>query len=127
MHHLDEPLWCRCHATECSWWPFGAAANTAAAPCSQQEATDFDSKNRQPEEVTIPTENEPTGYHRQSNSDQHLDGPPLGEKPQTRRLSPARMRARRLLDTASDELVRLVVQASATGVYLWLVHWIERG
>lgn len=38
-----------------------------------------------------------------SNSDQHLDGLPLGEKPQTTRLRPARMRARRLLDTASDE------------------------
>jgi hypothetical protein len=36
------------------------------------------------------------------------------------------MRARRLLDTASDELVRQLVQASATGVYLWLVHWVER-
>jgi hypothetical protein len=36
------------------------------------------------------------------------------------------MRARRLLDTASDELVRLVMQASATGAYLWAVHWIER-
>ncbi|MGW1503785.1 hypothetical protein ACWCQW_35555 [Streptomyces mirabilis] len=74
----------------------------------------------------IPTEDEPTGSHCQSNSDQHLDGPPLGEKPQTTRLSPARMRARRLLDTASDELVRLVVQASATGAYVWAVHWIER-
>ncbi|WP_330352095.1 hypothetical protein [Streptomyces chartreusis] len=98
-----------------------------AAPCSQQEATDFDSKNRQPEEETIPTENEPTGSHCQSNSDQHLDGPPLGEKSQTRRLSPAHIRARRLLDTASDELVRLAVRASATGMYLWFVHWLERG
>lgn len=34
------------------------------------------------------------------------------------------MRARRLLDTASD--VRLVVQASATGVCVWAVHWIGR-
>jgi hypothetical protein len=106
--------------------PFGATANTAAAPCGQQEATDLESKNRRPEEVTIPTDNEPTGSHCQSNPDQHLDGPPLGEKPQERRLSPARMRARRLLDTASDELVRLAVQASATGVYVWAVHWIER-
>ncbi|MFE5373658.1 hypothetical protein [Streptomyces mirabilis] len=97
----------------------------AAAPCSQQEATDFDSKNRRPEEVTIPTENEPTGSHRQSNSGQHLEGPPLGEKPQTRRLSPARIRARRLLDTASDELVRLAVKASATGVLAGAVYWIE--
>ncbi|MFF3378162.1 hypothetical protein ACFYXF_35065 [Streptomyces sp. NPDC002680] len=105
---------------------FGAAANTVAAPCSQQEATDFDSKNRRFEEVTIPTENEPTGSHCHSNSDQHLDGPPLGEKPQTRRPSPARLRARRLLDTASDELVRLAMQASVTGAYVWAVHWIER-
>ncbi|WP_329228908.1 hypothetical protein [Streptomyces canus] len=95
-------------------------------PCSQQEATDFDSNNGRPEEVTITTENEPTGYHCQSTSDQHLDGPALGETPQTRRLSPARMRARRLLDTASDELMRQVVRMSATGVYLWFVHWLER-
>lgn len=116
---------CRRHQTQCPWRPFGAAANTAAAPCSQQEATDFDSKNRQPKEARIPTDNEPTGSHCQSNPDQHLEGPPLGEKPQTR-LIPSRMRARRLLDTASDELVRLAVKASATGVYLWFVHWIER-
>ncbi|KQW13549.1 hypothetical protein ASD08_30765 [Streptomyces sp. Root369] len=103
----------------------GAAANTAAAPCCEQEATDFDSKNRRPEEVTIPTENEPTGSQHQSNSDQHLDGPPLGEKPRHGRLRPARMRARRLLDTASDELVRLAVQASTTGVLTWAVYWIE--
>ena len=103
----------------------GAAAITAAAPCCEQEATDFDSKNRRPEEVTIPTENEPTGSHCQSNSDQHLDGPPLGEKPQTRRLSPAQMRARRLLDTASDELVRLAVKASVTGAFAGAVYWFE--
>jgi hypothetical protein len=106
--------------------PFGAAANTAAAPCSQQEATDFDSKNRQPKEATIPTDNEPTGSHCQSNSDQHLEGLPLGEKPQTRGLSPARMRARRLLNTASDELVRLAVKASLTGVFAGAVYWFER-
>ncbi|MFH8494140.1 hypothetical protein [Streptomyces coeruleorubidus] len=105
---------------------FGAAANTAAAPCCEQEATDFDSKKRRPEEVTIPTVNEPTGSHRQDKPDDHLEGPPLGEKPQARRMSLARIRARRLLDTASDELVRLVMQASTTGVYLWFVHWLER-
>ncbi|WP_159058822.1 hypothetical protein [Streptomyces caeruleatus] len=77
-------------------------------------------------ETTIPTENEPTGSHCQSNSDQHLDGPPLGEKPQTKRLSPAQIRARRLLDTASDELVRLAVKASLTGVFAGAVYWIER-
>ncbi|MDX3127755.1 hypothetical protein F3K20_19770 [Streptomyces scabiei] len=98
----------------------------AAAPCSQQEATDFDSKNRYAEGATIPTENEPTGSHHQSKPDQHLDGPPLAAKPQGRRLSPARMRARRLLDTASDELVRLAVKASATGALAWAVYWFER-
>ncbi|GAA0348174.1 hypothetical protein GCM10009540_80680 [Streptomyces turgidiscabies] len=98
----------------------------AAAPCSQQEATDFDSRNGRPEEVTISTENEPTGSHCQSNSDQHLDGPALGEKPQTRRPSPARMRARRLLDTASDELMRLAVKASVTGVLAGAAYWFER-
>ncbi|WP_216586865.1 hypothetical protein [Streptomyces brasiliscabiei] len=49
----------------------------------------------------------------------------MGEKPQNRRLSPARMRARRLLGTASDELVRRVVQASTTGVLAWAVCWID--
>lgn len=36
------------------------------------------------------------------------------------------MRARRLLDTASDELVRLAVKASVTGVLAWAVYWFER-
>lgn len=100
-------------------------ADMAAAPCSQREATDFDSKNHQPEEETIPTENEPTGSHRQCCSDQHLEGSPLGEKAQPQRLSPARRRARRLLDTASDELVRLAMQASTTGALAWVVYWVE--
>ncbi|MFI7414044.1 hypothetical protein ACIBU0_35900 [Streptomyces sp. NPDC049627] len=52
--------------------------------------------------------------------------PPLGEKPHTRRLSPARMRARRLLDTASDEPVRLVVKASLTGLSAGAIYWFER-
>ncbi|MFF1278983.1 hypothetical protein ACFVZC_37405 [Streptomyces marokkonensis] len=55
-----------------------------------------------------------------------LEGPPLGEEPQARRFSPARMRARRLLDTASGELMRLIVQAFATGAYVRAAHWIER-
>jgi hypothetical protein len=45
--------------------------------------------------------------------------------PEARRLSPARMRARRLMDTATDELVRLAVKASAYGVYVWFIHWLE--
>ncbi|TQJ92805.1 hypothetical protein FBY22_3738 [Streptomyces sp. SLBN-31] len=38
-----------------SRWPLVPFADTAAAPCGQQEATDSESKNRRPEEVTIPT------------------------------------------------------------------------
>ncbi|MGK3943373.1 hypothetical protein ABK046_33650 [Streptomyces caeruleatus] len=37
------------------------------------------------------------------------------------------MRSRRLLDTASDEFVRLAVKASATGVLAGAVYWFERG
>ncbi|MGW3445674.1 hypothetical protein [Streptomyces sp. NPDC001076] len=55
-----------------------------------------------------------------------MEGPPLGEKPKDRRLSPARMRARRLLDTASDELVRRAVQASTTGLTAAAIYWFER-
>ncbi len=104
----------------------GPVAITAAAPCCEQEATDFDSKNRRPEEVTIPTEDEPTGSHCQSNSDQHLDGPPLGAKPRARRLRPGRAQARRLLETASDEFVRLAVKASTMGLAGLAVYWFER-
>lgn len=77
-------------------------------------------------EVTIPTDNEPTGSHRQSNPDQRLDGPPLGAKPQNRRLSPGWAQARRLLETASDEFVRLTVKASTTGLTALAVYWFER-
>ncbi|MFF0084724.1 hypothetical protein ACFYR1_34180 [Streptomyces canus] len=31
----------------------------------------------------------------------------------------------RLLDTATDKLVRLAVKASAYGVYAWFIHWLE--
>ncbi|MDQ0962015.1 hypothetical protein QFZ66_005893 [Streptomyces sp. B4I13] len=103
-------------------WPFGPVAETAAAPCSQQEATFPNSKNRRPQEVPIPTENEPTGSHRQSKPEQHLAGPPLGEMPQAQRLSPARMRARQLLDTALDELVRQGVKVFLTVLGL-LLFW----
>ncbi|MER6563316.1 hypothetical protein ABT300_37440 [Streptomyces sp. NPDC001027] len=105
--------------------PFGAVANTAAAPCSQQEATDSTAANADLKEAAIPTKDEPTGSHRQSNPDQHLEGPPLGEGPQAKRLSPARMRARRLLDTASDELVRVAVKAIVTFTLGCLYYWLQ--
>lgn len=98
----------------------------AAAPCSQQEATDSTARTDNQKEATIPTDNEPTGSHRRSNSDQRLEGPPLGAKPQNRRPSPSRAQARRLLETASDELVRLAVKASTTGVVALAVYWFER-
>lgn len=82
-------------------------------------------RNRQLLEVTIPTDNEPTGSCCQSNSDQHLDGPPLGEKPRHCRLRPGREQARRLLETASDELVRSAVKVSLSGLFAAAVYWIE--
>ncbi|MER6046450.1 hypothetical protein ABT168_03040 [Streptomyces sp. NPDC001793] len=33
--------------------------------------------------------------------------------------------ARRLWETASDELVRWAVKASATGVVAWVAYWID--
>ncbi|MGW2074213.1 hypothetical protein ACWCPK_38230 [Streptomyces sp. NPDC001953] len=75
-------------------------------------------------EATIPTGNEPTGSYRQSNSDQHLDGPPLGEKQRPSRLSLARKQARRLLETAADELVRSAVNASMGGLFTVLAYWV---
>ncbi|MFI1507608.1 hypothetical protein [Streptomyces sp. NPDC020597] len=43
----------------------------------------------------------------------------------TKRLSPARMRARRLLDTASDELVRMTVKAIVTFALGYLYYWLQ--
>jgi len=117
---------CQHHPTQWSRRPFGAVANTAAAPCWNRRPPTSTARTDNQKEATIPTDNEPTGSHCQSNSDQHLDGPPLGAKPQDRRLSPGRAQARRLLETASDELVRLAVKASTMGLAGMAVYWFER-
>ncbi|MFH8485321.1 hypothetical protein [Streptomyces longisporoflavus] len=75
-------------------------------------------------EAEIPTTPEPKGSHCQC---KHLPGPQLGEPAERERPSAARRHARRLLETASDELTRIAVKGSVAGVLTVIAyavnHW----
>lgn len=72
-------------------------------------------------EAEIPTNPEPTGCHCQK----HLPGPDLDKPAEVERPSAARRHARRLLETAHDELTRYVIKASATGALIGIGYLIE--
>lgn len=85
------------------------------------------STDRHPLEDPISATSEPTGSHRQApDLENHLDGPPLGTKPETPRPGAARRHLRRLLGTVSDELTRFATHAICTAIVtataLWWQH-----